>query len=244
MRYFQIAVFLASAFAAVPLLAVDYDQVDRSIAREPNYQSDKPGYALFLFGQNAERRAWLVTDGEVVYLDRNGDGDLSAADERFAKSEDCKDIEIDDHDGNTKYVITQLRIHRDETGKYPPSVMAYVTIHGATEYKQYCDAQIGANAKDAAIAHFGGPLAIGPRTIDWKIPPTMKLTSGDKPADLYVMIGTMSDRHHCWVVVVSHEGQTQCSFPDGVRPLVTVEYSPKDPGGAAITREYTLEGFC
>ena len=117
MRNFRYAVFLASALTAVPLLAVDYDQIDRSLTKEPKYESGKPEYALLLFGSEARRRVWVVVDGDVVYCDRNGDGDMSAADERFAKSEDCKDIEIDDTDGKTKYVITQLCIHRDETGK-------------------------------------------------------------------------------------------------------------------------------
>jgi len=244
MRYFRYAAFLAGALAASPLFAVDYDQVDRSLTKEPKYQSGKPEYALLLFGMEAKRRAWVVVDGDVVYLDRNGDGDLTAADERFEKTDNCKDIEVADPDDKTRYVITRLNVHRDKVGNDPASLMANVTIHGDSEYKQYCDAQLGVNANEAAIAHFGGPLTIGPRTINWKVPPETKLTPGEKPADLYVMVGTMSDRHHCWVVVVSHEGQTHCSFPDGVRPLVTVEFSPREPGGAAVTKEYRLDAFC
>ena len=171
-------VFLAAVLAAPPLLAVDYDQINRSIAKEPKYQSPKPEYVLLLFGSEAKRRVWVVVDGDVVYLDRNGDGDLTSADERFETSKDCHDVEIADHDGKTRYVITGLRIHREQS---PPTLMAYVEIHGPLKYKQYCDAELHATREAAAIAHFHGPLAIGPITLNWLVPPQSVITAGSKP---------------------------------------------------------------
>ncbi len=81
-------VLLVDLLLAVPAGAVDYDRIDRSIRAEPTY-SGKPEYALLLFGPEARRRVWVVLDGETIYVDRNGDGDLTAADERFAKADDC-----------------------------------------------------------------------------------------------------------------------------------------------------------
>jgi hypothetical protein len=44
-------------------------------------------YCLLVFGPNAKTRIWLVLDGDVLYVDRNGNGDLTEPDERFtAKS--------------------------------------------------------------------------------------------------------------------------------------------------------------
>ncbi len=61
---------------------VDLTKVDRAIAKEPKYQ-DQPRYALLVFGPKADRRAWLVMDGEdVLYIDRNGNGDLTEEGER------------------------------------------------------------------------------------------------------------------------------------------------------------------
>lgn len=245
MRCLRHAVVLVGALTASQVLAIDYDRVDRSIGKEPKYQSAKPEYALLLFGPEAKRRAWVVVDGEVVYLDRNGDGDLTAADERFEKSGDCKDIELADPDGKTRYVITRLAvINRNQAEKYPPSVMANVTIHGDLEYKQYCDARLGAGTADAAIAHFHGPLTVGPRTIDWKVPPETGLNAGEKPDDLYALVGTMSARHHCWVVVVSHEDQATCAFGNGIRPRVSIEFAAKEPDGVVVIMEYGLDAFC
>src|SRR5262245_35165097 len=63
---------------------VDLTKVDRVIAKEPKYQN-QPRYALLVFGPKADRRAWLVMDGDdVLYVDRNGNGDLTEADKRVA----------------------------------------------------------------------------------------------------------------------------------------------------------------
>ena len=96
----------------------------------------------------------------------------------------------------------------------------------------------------AALAHFHGPLTIGPSTVAWKVPPDTVLTTGNKPGELQAHIGTMSERHRCWVVVVSHTSPEACSFADGVRPKVTIEFPAKEPGAPAIIEHYSLDGFC
>jgi hypothetical protein len=79
---------------AVPASGIDYAKIDRTLAKEPTYASKAPKYALLLFGPEAKLRVWIVLDGEVVYLDRNGNGDLADPKARFAKPSDYKDIEI------------------------------------------------------------------------------------------------------------------------------------------------------
>src|SRR5262245_12310826 len=59
-----------------PSAAVDLTRIDRTIAKEPAYKS-KPKYCLLVFGPEAKTRVWLVLDGEVLYVDRNGNGDLT-----------------------------------------------------------------------------------------------------------------------------------------------------------------------
>lgn len=244
MRRMVLPVLLANWALAAPLWAVDYDKVERSIAREPAYQTGKPEYALLVFGPEARCRVWLIVDGDEIYLDRNGDGDLTARDERFEKTSDCQDIEIGEADGKTRYVITKMRVHRDEGMKWPPSIMVWVEIHGPLQYQQYCDARLGKTPREAALAHFHGPLAIGPSTVNWKVPPDTALTRDDKPADLRAMVGTMSERHLCWVVVVSHTSPEACSFADGVRPRVMIEFPATERGAPPIVAHYSLEEFC
>jgi hypothetical protein len=50
--------------------------------REPRYQKE-PRYALLVFGPRREQRVWMVLDGTTLYVDRNGNGDLTEPDERL-----------------------------------------------------------------------------------------------------------------------------------------------------------------
>jgi hypothetical protein len=245
-RHYLLAPLIAFLAAASPLPAgerahVDYDKIDRTIGRQPPYQSDKPEYGLLLFGPRARLKLWLVADGETLYLDRNGNGDLTDDGERFEKQADCEDVEIKDADGQTRYVITGMHVYREKDAA--TSVSVDIAIHGPLEYEQYCDLSLAAMSDKAAIAHFHGPLTIGPRTIAGKLPPDLALSPGEKPSILQAWVGTLSEKHGCWVVVRTHDGQ-QCRFADGVRPKVTVEFPAKAADAPSIRRQYALDEFC
>jgi RNA polymerase sigma factor (sigma-70 family) len=63
----------------------DLAQIDRTIAREPTYQST-PQYGLLVFGPQAATRVWLVVDGDTLYIDRKGNGDLTDPENRVVSS--------------------------------------------------------------------------------------------------------------------------------------------------------------
>jgi hypothetical protein len=71
-----------------PAIALEYDQIDRTIQRQPDYRT-QPKYALLVFGKEAKSRVWLVLDGSVLYVDRNANGDLTELDERFLPNACC-----------------------------------------------------------------------------------------------------------------------------------------------------------
>src|SRR5262245_2272397 len=79
-----VAVFIvfSTASCAVPARPIDLSKIERVISKEPVY-GGQPLYALLVFGPEAALRVWLAVDGETVYLDRNGNGDLTEADERI-----------------------------------------------------------------------------------------------------------------------------------------------------------------
>jgi hypothetical protein len=79
-RWLVLLPVLAVGAGSVP--AADLTKVDRAIAKEPAYRS-KPKYCLLVFDPDAKFRVWLVLDGDVLYVDRNGNGDLTEADERL-----------------------------------------------------------------------------------------------------------------------------------------------------------------
>jgi hypothetical protein len=74
----------ALLFCSASVMAADLSKIDRIIAKEPKYQS-KPKYCLLVFGLDAKTKVWLVLDGDVLYVDRNGNGDLIAEDKKVSR---------------------------------------------------------------------------------------------------------------------------------------------------------------
>jgi len=62
---------LGAGAAVASAQGVNLRKVERTITKEPAYKS-KPKYCLLVFGQEAKHRVWVVLDGDVVYIDRNG----------------------------------------------------------------------------------------------------------------------------------------------------------------------------
>src|SRR5262249_25701217 len=69
---------------AVPvgLAAAEPPKIDRTIAKEPAYRTKAPRYGLLVFGPEGKDRVWLVQDGDTLYVDRNGNGDLTEPGEK------------------------------------------------------------------------------------------------------------------------------------------------------------------
>src|SRR5262249_50418082 len=84
-------------------VAADLAKVARSLAREPAYQA-KPKYCLVVYGPEAKTRVWLVLDGDVLYADRNGDGDLTGKDERILKTS-AYDVSIAEREGGDAFSL-------------------------------------------------------------------------------------------------------------------------------------------
>lgn len=72
-RLLALAIILALPLAT----SADPLKVDRTLKREPAYATKAPRYGLLLFGPNGKERVWLVQDGDVLHVDRNGNGDLT-----------------------------------------------------------------------------------------------------------------------------------------------------------------------
>jgi hypothetical protein len=74
----------------------DLAKVDRHIASEPKYTAERPLYGLYVFGPEARTRVWAVLDKstksgndyDVLYFDRDADGDLTEPGERIASGTD------------------------------------------------------------------------------------------------------------------------------------------------------------
>jgi hypothetical protein len=80
MRFLTTMILL---LACSPAWAADLATIDRTIKKEPKY-AGSPRYCLLVFGHEAKHRVWLVQDGNTLYVDRNGNGDLTEPDKKVA----------------------------------------------------------------------------------------------------------------------------------------------------------------
>jgi hypothetical protein len=224
------------AFALLTLLylptlspGADLGKVDRTLKKEPAYKG-KPLYGLLVFGPQASTRVWVVLDGTDLYVDRNGDGDLTGPGERLPNDgKDFKPFEVADQSGKDRYRVTHLTVIRNQ--RYQRVfVMADVDIVG--NYQQYCDLTLAARPQQAPVAHFHGPLRLGLRETNWSL--TEKLVRGDPPGDLFAWVGTFDRAHGCWVVVRSDR------LPPGLHAVAQVEFS----GARPVRQRYELKERC
>ena len=184
---------VALLLAASPALGVDLAKIDRTIAKEPAYQSKTPRYGLLVFGPEAKSRAWVVLDGDFFYVDRNCNGDLTEEGERLLikrnwelnldKKKPGKWIQgdnvpvgITERDG-TKHHVT---FRRTSTG-----IGLAAKSHGGqyvgASYRD--DLVFAPRPQDAPIVHLNGPLTFQ------LVGPPRQVGPGES-VDLVVLFGT------------------------------------------------------
>jgi hypothetical protein len=159
----------------------DLTRIDRTIAKEPAYKS-KPKYCLLVFGPEAKTRVWLVLDGDTLYVDRNGNGDLTEKGERFVLALDEYDrkrgrrvwnvgdiaasgakvrytgLQVSDIAGDAK-CVGGLGPGHGISVNVPVGKDRVPQCAGGFVYPRHgFRLQFAARPADAPIVHFGGPL--------------------------------------------------------------------------------------
>jgi len=72
LKYILLFLFLTPS----SLYSQELSSIERKLTKEPTYRG-KPEYALLVLGPRQEKKLWLVRDGDVLYIDRAGTGDLT-----------------------------------------------------------------------------------------------------------------------------------------------------------------------
>jgi hypothetical protein len=171
------------ALCSHPAFAVDLTTIDRRIAKEPAYQSKTPKYCLLVFGPEAKARVWLVLDGRCLYVDRNGNGDLTEAGKRVSLSAGnwFAPGDIKGPDGKARNVKLRVRRFDDQsTGLIVVLDRKRWQFVGFDEKDPF---QFGDRPEQAPIVHLDGPLT--PRLYEG--PPTFV---PGRAAELDIAIGT------------------------------------------------------
>ncbi len=209
-------------------------------------RQDTPGYGWLVFGPTAEVRVLVTVAGDSITLRHFAGETPTGRVEQFKCTGEPLEITLTDPDGVASYVIRRMSVSPStaEKAEAAKELIVNVDVHGPVEYKQYSDMPtLAREPTRALVSHFHGPLAIGPVTNNWEIPPGLALRRGPGN-DLRATVGTMDAARGCWVVVKSHEAADECLFPSTVRPVVDVEYPPKRAGGPPVQRRYRLDQFC
>jgi hypothetical protein len=143
--------------------AADLSKVERRLVKEPAYQSPAPKYCLLVFGPEAKTRLWVVIDGDTLYADRNGSGDLTEAGKKVPRSGggawQVFDLgTVPDPDGKGRQVRLQLRTFGDQHTRL------IVRLDGKRQqFVGWDDAdpfRFGDRPQDAPVIHLDGPLQI------------------------------------------------------------------------------------
>src|SRR5262249_31826721 len=168
------------AIAVQPGRAADLAMVDRSIRKEPAYQTKAPKYCLLVFGPEAKTRVWLVLDGDTLYADRNGNGDLTEERERFVagpvtngyKGRVWQVGDVAASGGKAVYTeltVSDIATVADSfqsrglgiTVKVPiGSSRAFQSAGSAVHPAEGYNLRFADRPQDAPVIHFGGPLRI------------------------------------------------------------------------------------
>jgi hypothetical protein len=198
-----------------------------------------------VFGPEARSRVWLVLDGDVLYVDRNGDGDLTAKDERLEKT----------HTLQTTYPVGIIPAPH---GGGPYSLAVEIKPGGKdqeTSYRITCRPPTGKgffqrtdgvlvfgdNPKAAPVVHFAGPLTL--TILDWHRPlQPRQLVRDGQDHELSILVGTpvFGGKYPAFATVY----QTFRELTGGAGyPVVEVEFPGKDSSARPI-RERTKMRSC
>src|SRR5262249_38926090 len=229
------ATLLTLLFAAQPAPGVDLTKIDRTIAKEPAYQSKSPSYGLLVFGPEAKSRAWVVLDGDFLYVDRNCNGDLTEEGERLViernpqRNLDKNKSRMSSAVKSVPVVITDLDGAKHQlTFRLTSTGVGLVARCHASQYvgSTYRDDLVFATRpQDAPIVHFNGPLTL--QLVD---PP--RQWSPGETVDLVVLFGTPGHGKGTFAYMIQ-------GFP--TRPTAEIRFPAKNPGAAPTVVKVALK---
>jgi hypothetical protein len=170
--------------------AIDLTRIERTISRQPEYATDAPGYCLLVFGKQAATRVWLVQDGNTLYVDRNGNGDLTESGER-----------VDGESTRSVVRFDAITISNPAGGDYSLRVFprsdgtTRLRMQEGTERPQYAGwnkatkPRFARKPQDAPIIHFDGPMTLGQYGPRQTLP---RISSGTsyRNTSMKLMVGT------------------------------------------------------
>jgi hypothetical protein len=239
-----LAAALMTALATEAAASSGLPTFDRKLVKEPKY-SQAPKYFLLVFGPEAKTSIWCVLDGnKILYVDRNGNGDLTEGDERLVLNEEEKQFlvgDITEKDGKTRH--RNLRV-QPLTGRAQKGSDGYVMIDVEIRgrYMMFTTIEMNpamARPQDAPVRHLGGPLSVDLFDNDH-----VKLVRGKSGQLVTIAIGTFDPRpkdgsDDAKVFVDHRKG-----VPQDIHPVAEISYPAGTPGAPRIVNKEPMTGRC
>jgi hypothetical protein len=249
---------LASALAR----AADLSAIDRRIAALPEFTAERQFYALLVLGPEARARVWFVVDGERLFVDRDGDGDLTD-DGAPAHADATRDAngfislsrswKVGTLPVSPRYAEVEAHFalvnpawrpeptasnrkfmerYMSAAAKTPDANSSFIWLKVDGKRLQVGSGMFARSPEAAPVIHVDGPLTLG--VIEPLVP--AMLERGPHPADFRLFVGTPG--LGCFATIGYDE------LPPEARPQVEVEFPAKEPGKYLPSRRFTLDGKC
>jgi hypothetical protein len=253
----RLVVFLSAAVSASwfapAAFAGDLTKVDRTIRKEPAYQA-KPRYGLLVLGSKAETRIWLVIDGKTLYVDRNGNSDLTEEGERVPSEKTGSTASLEwraggfvEADGKTRHsnLVVYQYFHRELDHLVNSVVVLDVLgVKGqGTNGEEGCS--FTDTPKAAPVIHINGPLTLRAHSVVVAYPSGLKLKTvpfelgpGETVSELRVQVGTPGLGKGTFAALAV-EG-----FPADVHPAVGIIVPSKVDPKKKVEMAFALKERC
>lgn len=222
--------------ACAPLSAADLSRIERKIAKEPAYQSQQPGYCLFVFGLEAKTRVWVVRDGDALYVDRNGNGDLTEPGERLGRKPNHLAFNLDHVVASswmTAYPYLRLTPSRSSNAnRFDVDFLVPGKYKQSVQYTPFGD-----RPEVAPVIHLDGPLTVGllTRRAGLRVPQSPEETPLNRgTSTLVIFVGTANHGKDVKPTCVMSccDGPEPCRIqqPDSLYPTAVIEF----PGTTSV----------
>jgi hypothetical protein len=170
----------------------------------------------------------LVWDGDVLYVDRSGDGDLTAPRNRIQLKEKRLTESVPISANGNQVKIVSLRPIGDH----------YVRITVEGKFLQYGDIKPAVRREHATTLHFDGPLVMGLVYSDLS---KQSLRRSSKPHQFAVVVTTTGSRtKEVLGPVIDHNKYV----PAHAHPIAEFEFAPRNVGSPPIKLKATLDRHC
>jgi hypothetical protein len=242
---------------AITAWGADLSKIDRAVAKEPVYKG-RPEYCLLVFGPAAETRVWLVRDGGVLYVDRNGNGDLTEEGEEVkavvqrpngTSATEGERVELGAwefavgavREGKLKHdaLVVEMQRFADVPKEGKPRVVGHTFIalklEGKRQQTAYGRFAFARRPQDAPVVHFNGPLTILPRCNPHE---NQVLKPWGSMHKFRAAIGTPGLGNETFAFLDPD------AVPAGIHPVAEVEFPAASADAQPVRARFVLERRC